>query len=69
MRGYNYNPRKPTLKLHPANGRLDHRKELGLQLAPYGRFDSNIERFCCVQCGKQFETYRGIEAHIMTEHI
>jgi len=46
------------------NEKIDGRKQLGEQLEPYARFDSDIERFCCRKCGYQSETYRGINAHI-----
>ena len=42
----------------------DERMELGKQLEPYARFDKDLERFCCRDCGWQGETYRGIEAHL-----
>lgn len=43
----------------------DTRKELGQSLEPFGCFDADIERFCCRGCGDQFQTYRGIEAHLI----
>lgn len=45
----------------------DNRIELGSILEPYGRFDSDLQRFCCRDCGFQAETYRGICAHLQTE--
>lgn len=57
---------KRTLKLHPAQGFKDGRPEMGQQLEPYAIFDKDIEKFCCCKCGSQFETYRGIEAHLFT---
>lgn len=59
--------------MHPkyrrANAKIDGRVELGIKIEPYGRFDEGIERFCCNQCSYQAETYRGIDAHLQTEHL
>ena len=50
------------------HGNVDRRVDLGQQLQPYGRFDADIERFCCRDCGYKSQTYRGIEAHILDGH-
>jgi hypothetical protein len=44
--------------------RGDTRVEWGKSLAPYGRFDAEIERFCCCTCGYQAQTLRGISVHL-----
>lgn len=43
---------------------IDNREEIGKQFEPYARFDKDLERFCCTKCGSQFETVRGIKAHL-----
>jgi hypothetical protein len=52
-----------------AKARKDRRKELGELLEPFAKFDATIERFVCNGCASVFETYRGIQAHIETEHV